>query len=76
MQEQNNSRNCRVTSVVRGSSARWLEHGGNTKCIQIIICRSQTKVPVWKSKDEWENIIRMGLTELGCEGCRLDLAAL
>lgn len=68
--------NCRVTSVVRHFSSRWLEHGGYTKCIQIIIWRPQTKMPVWKSKNEWENIIWMGLIELGCEGCGLNSAAL
>jgi hypothetical protein len=50
--------------------------GWNMEEIQMIICRPQTKMPVWKSKNEWENIIRMGLTELGCEGCGLNLAAL
>lgn len=51
-------------------------HGGNTKLMQIIIWRPQTKTRDWKSKNGWVNIARMDLTGLGCEGCGLNSAAL
>ena len=46
-------------------------YGGEERCIQVLVGKHDGKRPLGRLSRRWEDNIKMGLQEVGCEGMDL-----